>query len=48
MRIPFLKSVRKLRKIAGEDGKKYIFVNVSVMRYPEEWKDTNIVFWSNI
>jgi hypothetical protein len=28
--------VRTLREIAGEDGKRYIQVNVPMMRYPEK------------
>lgn len=28
--------VRTLRKIAGEDGRRYIQVNVPMMRYPEK------------
>ena len=36
--------VRTLRKIAGEDGKKYISINVPTMGYAEGWKNTRVVF----
>jgi hypothetical protein len=31
--------VRTLRKIAGEDGRRYIVINVPVKRYNEMWKN---------
>ncbi len=35
--------VRALRKIAGEDGNKYISINVPTIRYPEKWKNKRVV-----
>jgi len=36
--------VKTLRKIAGEDGRKYISINVPTMGYAEGWKNTRVVF----
>ena len=36
--------VRTLRKIAGEDGKKYISINVPAMGRSERWRNTRIGF----
>jgi len=36
--------VRTLRKIAGEDGKKHILINVPAMGRPERWNNTRVSF----
>ena len=36
--------VRTLRKIAGEDGKKYISINVPAMGRSERWRNTRVGF----
>jgi hypothetical protein len=36
--------VRTLRKIAGEDGKRYISINVPAMRSSERWRNTRVGF----
>jgi len=39
--------VKTLREIAGEDGKKYIVINVPEMRYSAGWKNTRVVVGLN-
>jgi len=36
--------VRTLRKIAGEDGKKHILINVPAMRSSERWRNARVGF----
>ena len=36
--------VKTLRKIAGEDGRKYISINVPSMGFSEGWKNSIVVF----
>jgi Protein of unknown function (DUF2934) len=36
--------VRTLRKIAGEDGKRYISINVPAMERSEGWRNTRVGF----
>jgi len=36
--------VRTLRKIAGEDGKRYISINVPAMRSSERWRNARVGF----
>jgi hypothetical protein len=36
--------VRTLRKIAGEDGGKHVFINVPGMGYSERWKNSRTIF----
>ena len=40
--------VRTLRKIAGEDGRKYISINVPVMECSERWRNTRVVLGPNM
>jgi hypothetical protein len=39
--------VKTLRKIAGEDGRKHILINVPAMGRPERWRNTRVVFGAN-
>jgi hypothetical protein len=40
--------VKTLRKIAGEDGRKYISINVPSMERSERWRNTRVVFGLNM